>query len=73
MERRRINRRATLMVADAGRNLRSSADVSSSRSPAWRLPRCLSDGQAVAGPFEEKDFEQLVPRDKKLDPEWVRV
>ena len=26
----------------------------------------------MAGPFEEKDFEQLVPRDKKLDPEWVR-
>lgn len=27
---------------------------------------------AVAGPFEEKDFEQLVPRDKKLNPDWIR-
>ncbi len=26
---------------------------------------------AVAGPFEEKDFELLVPRDKKLNPEWI--
>ena len=30
------------------------------------------DRPAVAGPFEEKDFEQLVPRDKKLNPDWVR-
>jgi uncharacterized protein (DUF608 family) len=33
----------------------------------------LPDWPAVAGPFEEKDFEQLVPRDKKLKPEWVRT
>ena len=32
----------------------------------------VPDWPAVAGPFEEKDFEQLVPRDKKLNPEWVR-
>ncbi|MFO0888800.1 MAG: GH116 family glycosyl-hydrolase [Isosphaeraceae bacterium] len=32
----------------------------------------LPTGPAVAGPFEGKDFEQLVPRDKKLSPEWVR-
>jgi uncharacterized protein (DUF608 family) len=31
----------------------------------------LSEWQAVAGPFEENDFEQLVPRDKKLKPEWL--
>ena len=32
----------------------------------------LPDWPAVAGPFEEKDFEALVPRDKKLNPDWVR-
>jgi non-lysosomal glucosylceramidase len=26
---------------------------------------------AVAGPFEASDFEKLVPRDKKLRPEWL--
>jgi len=30
-------------------------------------------GRAIAaGPFEAADFEKLVPRDKKLSPEWVR-
>lgn len=29
-------------------------------------------GAAVAGPFEGEDFEQLVPRDKKLSPEWIK-
>ena len=32
----------------------------------------LPDWPAVAGPFEGKDFEALVPRDKKLSPEWIR-
>ncbi len=27
---------------------------------------------AVAGPFVRGDFEQLVPADKKLSPEWIR-
>ncbi len=27
---------------------------------------------AIAGPFESADFENLVPRDKKLSPEWIR-
>lgn len=27
---------------------------------------------AVAGPFEGKDFEQLIPADKKLKPEWIQ-
>jgi non-lysosomal glucosylceramidase len=31
----------------------------------------LSDWPAVAGPFEERDFESLVPRDKKLNPQWI--
>lgn len=31
----------------------------------------LADLPAVAGPFEEKDFESLVPRDKKLNPQWI--
>ena len=32
----------------------------------------VAAGQVVAGPFEAGDFSQLVPRDKKLQPEWVR-
>jgi uncharacterized protein (DUF608 family) len=32
----------------------------------------IPDWPAVAGPFEEKDFEALVPRDKKLNPDWIR-
>ncbi len=28
--------------------------------------------QAMAGPFTRADFEKLVPRDKKLRPEWVK-
>jgi uncharacterized protein (DUF608 family) len=32
----------------------------------------LPDLPAVAGPFEGKDFEQLVPRDKKLSPAWIK-
>jgi non-lysosomal glucosylceramidase len=27
---------------------------------------------AMAGPFEQSDFERLVPADKKLRPEWVK-
>ncbi len=27
---------------------------------------------AVAGPFEAKDFEKLIPADKKLSPEWIK-
>ncbi len=33
---------------------------------------CLTAGPAMAGPFEAKDFEKLVPADKRLTPEWVR-
>jgi uncharacterized protein (DUF608 family) len=32
----------------------------------------LSHLAAVAGPFEGKDFENLVPADKKLRPEWLK-
>ena len=32
----------------------------------------IPDLPAVAGPFEGKDFEDLVPSDKKLKPDWVR-
>ena len=32
----------------------------------------LPDRPAVAGPFEGKDFEALVPSDKKLSPDWIR-
>jgi uncharacterized protein (DUF608 family) len=31
----------------------------------------LLAGEAAAGPFEGKDFEKLVPADKKLRPEWL--
>ena len=31
-----------------------------------------ADQPAVAGPFEAKDFEALVPSDKKLSPDWIR-
>ena len=30
-----------------------------------------ADWPATAGPFEERDFESLVPRDKKLNRQWV--
>lgn len=30
-----------------------------------------SSTEAMAGPFENSDFERLVPVDKKLDPKWV--
>ena len=32
----------------------------------------IPDLPAVAGPFEGKDFEALVPSDKKLSPDWIR-
>ena len=32
----------------------------------------LRPWQAMAGPFTRADFERLVPRDKKLRPEWVK-
>jgi hypothetical protein len=28
--------------------------------------------KAMAGPFEAKDFEKLIPSDKKLSREWIR-
>jgi non-lysosomal glucosylceramidase len=28
--------------------------------------------QAMAGPFTREDFDQLVPNDKKLQPDWVK-
>ena len=31
-----------------------------------------SPRQAMAGPFTEDDFEQLVPADKKLSEDWIR-
>ena len=53
-----IGRREFLAIAGVG-----SAATVLANSPA----------NAVAGPFEEKDFEQLVPRDKKLNPDWVKA
>ena len=31
-----------------------------------------SGGSVMAGPFENSDFEKLVPSDKKLSPAWVK-
>lgn len=31
----------------------------------------FSSGPLMAGPFQTSDFETLIPRDKKLRPEWV--
>jgi hypothetical protein len=33
---------------------------------------CSLDLPVMAGPFENSDFENLVPPDKKLSPEWVK-
>ena len=33
----------------------------------------LADWPTVAGPFEGADFDQLIPADKKLKPEWVKA
>ena len=35
---------------------------------AWSV----SGLSAMAGPFDDSDFEKLVPRDKKLQPQWVK-
>lgn len=32
----------------------------------------LGPAVAMAGPFERKDFDKLVPTDKKLTPEWIK-
>lgn len=32
----------------------------------------LSPALAMAGPFERKDFDKLVPEDKKLTPQWIK-
>ena len=32
----------------------------------------LANSAAVAGPFEAKDFEKLVPADKRLSPDWIK-
>ncbi|SPE54913.1 hypothetical protein SBV1_1980004 [Verrucomicrobia bacterium] len=32
----------------------------------------LMEWPAIAGPFEEADFQNLIPADKKLRPEWVK-
>jgi len=31
----------------------------------------LAPWQAMAGPFDPEDFENLIPRDKRLRPEWI--
>ena len=36
------------------------------------LAAIASQLPVTAGPFEAKDFDSLVPADKKLDPEWVK-
>src|SRR5579862_1905103 len=36
------------------------------------LAAALDGWPAMAGPFSPSDFEQLIPPDKKLHPDWVR-
>ena len=35
------------------------------------LAGLFTTSEAVAGPFEGQDFEQLIPLDKKFRPEWL--
>jgi len=35
------------------------------------LAGLFTTSEAVAGPFEEQDFEKLIPPDKKFKPEWL--
>ncbi|MCW3098057.1 MAG: hypothetical protein JWL77_3675 [Chthonomonadaceae bacterium] len=35
------------------------------------LATLFQSGPVMAGPFQTSDFEKLIPRDKKLRPEWV--
>ncbi len=35
------------------------------------LAELFAAGDAVAGPFERKDFEALIPPDKKFRPDWL--
>jgi non-lysosomal glucosylceramidase len=35
------------------------------------LATLFQSGPVMAGPFQISDFEKLIPRDKKLRPEWV--
>jgi hypothetical protein len=44
--------------------LRTSASTAAGLTFA-RLP-------VMAGPFTREDFDQIVPADKKLSPEWVK-
>jgi uncharacterized protein (DUF608 family) len=41
------------------------------RAGAGAAGLLASAGEAVAGPFEGKDFDKLVPADKKLRPAWL--
>jgi uncharacterized protein (DUF608 family) len=62
---------------------RSCGCTPSDRGGAWRRRDFLKSvglgagvltwqpWQAVAGPFLRRDFEKLVPSDKKLNPDWV--
>ena len=50
----------------------AASRASSCRSLPWGRSRARRALAVVAGPFEPADFEKLVPRDKKLDPAWVR-
>ena len=35
------------------------------------LTRLFADADAVAGPFEAHEFDELIPADKKFKPEWL--
>ncbi len=49
-------------------NRRDLLRIAGTGALAWSV----SGLSAMAGPFQDSDFEKLVPRDKKLQPEWVK-
>ncbi len=49
-------------------NRRDLLRLAGTGAVAWSV----SGLSAMAGPFDDSDFEKLVPRDKKLQPQWVK-
>jgi len=65
--RGRMNRREFLVAGMAGATLTAAGAVVGGAGPPRRVGLPV-----MAGPFVRADFEQLVPADKKLSPEWIR-
>jgi non-lysosomal glucosylceramidase len=74
----------TRSKSDVSRERPGDKEPSAAREKSEGLPRrdfialsgitlatLAQSGPAMAGPFQTSDFETLIPRDKKLRPEWV--